>query len=210
MGIHESQSRFYENIIGRSKTFLKYLYPRIITTYPELRDIKFNDFYKAVNVVKPSLIRTEADELTYSLHVIIRYEIEKMIFNDEITVEELPRVWNEKYKEYLGIEPQNDSEGVLQDMHWSGGSFGYFPSYALGNLYNAQFYNKIKKDIPDLKEKMEAGEFLCIKEWLGENIHRHGSVYKPEELIRMITGEELNAKYFIEYLNEKYTKIYDL
>lgn len=210
MGIHESQSRFYENIIGRSKSFLKYFYPEIIKSYPKFKEVKFKNFYKAINVVKPSLIRTEADELTYSLHIIIRYEIEKMLFNDEITVQELPKIWNEKYKKYLGIEPQNDSEGVLQDMHWSDGSFGYFPSYALGNLYNAQFYVKMKKDLPELRGQIENGEFSSIKEWLESNVHRHGSVYKPEELIKKMTGEELNAKYFIEYLNAKYTKIYDL
>lgn len=210
MGIHESQSRFYENILGRSKGFLSYFYPHIVKTYPKFEHVPFEKFYKAINTVKPSLIRTEADELTYSLHVIIRYEIEKMIFNDEISVAELPKVWNEKYKEYLGIEPENDSVGVLQDMHWSDGSFGYFPSYALGNLYNAQFYNKMKEEIEDLEGRIEKGELSCIKDWLGEKIHRHGSVYKPQELIVGITGEELNAKYFIEYLNKKYSEIYEL
>lgn len=210
MGIHEAQSRFYENIIGKSKGFLKFLYPEVVKFFPELGKIGVEGFYKAVNAVTPSLIRTEADELTYSLHVIIRYEIEKMIFNDEITVKDLPRVWNEKYKEYLGIEPLSDAEGVLQDMHWSDGSFGYFPSYALGNLYNAQFYNTMKKEIKDLEYKIEKGELSCIKEWLVEKIHRHGSVYQPGELIKNITGEELSAKYFIDYLNEKYTEIYQL
>lgn len=209
MGIHESQSRFYENIIGRSKEFWKYFYTKLIKIYPNFENISLEDFYKGINIVKPSLIRVEADELTYSLHIIIRYEIEKMLINDEIKVEDLPMVWKAKYKEYLGIEPENDSEGVLQDIHWAGGSFGYFPSYALGNLYGAQFFNKMKKDIKDVNEKVEKGELNVVKEWLKENIHKHGSIYKPSEILKMATGEELTAKYFIEYLKEKYSKIYN-
>lgn len=209
-GIHESQSRFYENILGRSREFWKYFYPELISTYPQFEKVPFEDFYRAINIVQPSLVRVDADELTYSLHIIIRYEIEKALINDEIKVEDLPRIWNEKYKEYLGVEPKNDSEGVLQDVHWAGGSFGYFPSYALGNLYGAQFYSKLLKDIPDVMEKIEAGDFESVKGWLNENIHRHGSVYKPSELIKRVTGEELSAKYFIEYLNKKYSEIYNL
>lgn len=210
MGIHESQSRFYENIIGRSKEFWSYFYPEAQKRFEQFKEISLEDFYKAVNIVEPSLIRTEADELTYSLHVIIRYEIEKALFNGEVTVEELPKIWNEKYKEYLGIEPSNDAEGVLQDMHWSDGSFGYFPSYALGNLYGAQFLQKMLKDIPDYYKQIENGEFSQIHEWLKENIHKHGAAYEPSKLIRMVTGEELTAKYFIEYLNKKYSEIYKL
>jgi carboxypeptidase Taq len=209
-GIHESQSRFYENILGRSREFWKYFYPEVIKAYPQFEKVDFDEFYKAVNIVKPSLIRVDADELTYSLHIIIRYEIEKALINGEIKVEDLPRIWNEKYKEYLGVEPENDGVGVLQDVHWSGGMFGYFPSYALGNLYGAQFYNTMLKEIPDMMKKVENGEFEPIKEWLKEKIHRHGGVYKPSELITMVTGEELTAKYFIEYLNKKYGEIYNL
>jgi carboxypeptidase Taq len=210
MGIHESQSRFYENILGRSKEFWKHFYGDIVKTYPQFESVSVEDFYRAINEVNPSLIRIEADELTYSLHIIIRYECEKMLINDEIKVEDLPKVWNDKYKEYLGIKPSKDGEGVLQDVHWSGGMFGYFPSYALGNLYGAQFASKMEKDIPDLKERIEKGEFEVIKEWLKKNIHKHGSVYKPSELIIMATGEELTAKYFIDYLNKKYSEIYNL
>ncbi|PPK43904.1 carboxypeptidase M32 [Clostridium algidicarnis] len=210
MGIHESQSRFYENIIGRSKSFWKYFYPEAKKRFPQFEGISLEEFYKGLNTVEPSLIRTEADELTYSLHVIIRYEIEKALVNGKIKVEDLPRVWNEKYKEYLGIEASCDAEGVLQDMHWSDGSFGYFPSYALGNIYGAQFLNKMKKDIPNMDEEIEKGNFEDIHKWLSENIHKHGAVYKPADLIKMVTGEELTAKYFIEYLNKKYTEIYDL
>lgn len=210
MGIHESQSRFYENILGRSREFWKHFYPEIAQAYPHFKNVDFEDFYRAINNVKPSLIRTDADELTYSLHIIIRYEIEKALINDEIKVEDLPGVWNEKYREYLGVVPENDGVGVLQDVHWSGGMFGYFPSYALGNLYGAQFYNTMKKEIPDMSEQVEKGEFSAIKAWLGEHIHKHGSVYKPSELIKMATGEELSAKYFLEYLNKKYEEVYNI
>jgi carboxypeptidase Taq len=210
MGIHESQSRYYENIMGRSKEFWKYFYPEAQKRFKQFEGVSLKEFYRAINIVEPSLIRTEADELTYSLHVIIRYEIEKALFNEEIGIDELPKVWNAKYKEYLGVEPKNDAEGVLQDMHWSDGSFGYFPSYALGNLYGAQFLGKMLKDIPDYYSLIEKGEFNQIHEWLKENIHKYGSVYKPAEIIKMVTGEELSAKYFIDYLNTKYTEIYNL
>lgn len=210
MGVHESQSRFYENILGRSKEFWTYFYPEVVNRFPQFESVSFEDFYKGINIVKPSLIRTESDELTYSIHIIIRYEIEKALINDEIKVEELPQIWNEKYKEYLGIEPKNDAEGILQDMHWSGGSFGYFPSYALGNLYGAQFSNKMDKDIPNLPENIEKGNLDIVHKWLKENIHKYGSIYKPSELIKMVTGEELNGKYFIEYLNKKYSEIYEV
>ncbi|MBU5593471.1 carboxypeptidase M32 [Clostridium sp. MSJ-4] len=210
MGIHESQSRFYENIIGRSKEFWRYFYPEAQRRFPQFEGVSFEDFYRGINTVEPSLIRTEADELTYSLHVIIRYEIEKALINGKIQVGDLPGVWNEKYKEYLGVEPSSDAEGVLQDMHWSDGSFGYFPSYALGNIYGAQFLNKMKNDMPNMYEEIEKGNFKEIHNWLKENIHKHGAVYKPAELIKMVTGEELTAKYFIEYLNKKYTEIYEL
>lgn len=210
MGIHESQSRYYENILGRSKEFWSYFYPEAQRRFKQFEGVSLEEFYKAVNVVEPSLIRTEADELTYSLHVIIRYEIEKGLFNGDINVDELPKVWNSKYKEYLGVEPENDAEGVLQDMHWSDGSFGYFPSYALGNLYGAQFLQKMLKDIPDYCSLIENGEFIQIHEWLKENIHKHGSVFKPSEIIKKVSGEELTAKYFIEYLNKKYSEIYNL
>ena len=209
MGVHESQSRFYENIVGRSKEFWTSFYPELIQTFPQFKDISLEEFYKGINTVKPSLIRTEADELTYSLHIIIRYEIEKALINGEIEASDLPRIWREKYKEYIGIEPKDDREGVLQDIHWAGGSFGYFPSYALGNLYGAQFLNQMIKDVPDLKAKLESGELAFIHEYLKNNIHKFGSVFKPEELIKKVTGEELKAEYFIKYLNEKYSEIYN-
>lgn len=208
MGIHESQSRFYENIIGRSKAFWKYFYPEATKMFKQFEGVSFEEFYNGINYVEPSLIRTEADELTYGLHIIIRYEIEKMLINDEITVDELPRVWSDKYKEYLGVEPLNDAEGILQDMHWADGSFGYFPSYALGNLYGAQFLNKMKKDMPSIDKEMESGNLSSIHNWLKDNIHKYGAVYKPSELVKKVTGEELTSKYFIEYIDKKFGEIY--
>jgi len=208
MGIHESQSRLYENIIGRSRAFWTYFYPETQELFPQFKPIPLDDFYKGINVVQPSLIRIESDELTYSLHIIIRYELEKAIFNGDVSTEELPALWNKKYKEYLGVEPQNDSEGILQDMHWSSGNFGYFPSYALGNLYGAQFMQALKKDMPDIAQHITKGDLLSLNDWLKKNIHEHGAVYHPEELIKKVTGEKLNAKYFIDYLNAKYSDIY--
>ncbi|MGL5087454.1 MAG: carboxypeptidase M32 [Clostridium sp.] len=208
MGIHESQSRFYENLIGRSKEFWTYFLPVVKENFESFKDTSLDEFYEAINYVEPSLIRIEADELTYSLHIIIRYEIEKSLINGEIEVCDLPRVWNEKYKEYLGIEPENDGEGVLQDMHWSDGSFGYFPSYALGNIYGAQMLNKLLQERPDTFKEVSEGNLGGIHEWLKENVHKHGCIYSPAELIQNITGEEINTKYFLEYLNNKYLSIY--
>ena len=210
MGIHESQSRLYENLIGRSRAFWQYFYPEAQKSFPQLAGVPLEAFYRAVNTVQPSLIRIEADELTYSLHIIIRYEMEKAIFGGGADVADLPRMWNAKYREYLGVEPQNDSEGILQDTHWSGGNFGYFPSYALGNLYGAQFLSVMKRDIPDLERRLSEGDFAGMNGWLREHVHRHGAVYQPGELIRRVTGEPLTAKYFINYLNGKYADIYGL
>lgn len=210
MGVHESQSRFYENIVGRSRAFWSYFLPEAKKRFPQFEGVSLDAFYRGINTVSPSLIRVEADELTYSLHVIIRYEIEQQIFNNDISVDELPALWNRKYKEYLSIEPQNDSEGILQDMHWSGGSFGYFPSYALGNLYSAQFLNTMKNDLPDFDARIEAGDFAAIHGWLKDNIHVHGSIYDPGDLVKRVTGEPLSAQYFIDYLNQKYGTLYAL
>ena len=208
MGMHESQSRFYENILGKSMEFWSYFYPEFQKTYKELEDIDLSLFYRAINCVEPSLIRIDADELTYSLHIIIRYEMEKLLINSEINIDDVPRLWNEKYKDYLGVEPKNDAEGILQDVHWSGGDFGYFPTYALGNLYGAQIFNKLKEEIPDWKQKICSGDFASITKWLKGNVHQYGATLKPAELIKKVTGQELSAKYFIAYLNDKFGKLY--
>lgn len=210
MAIHESQSRFYENILGRSKEFCSYLLPVAKKYFNDFKDVTLDEFYEAMNYVETSLIRTEADELTYGLHIIIRYEIEKELINGRISVDDLKDLWNKKYKEYLGIEPKNDSEGILQDMHWSDGSFGYFPSYALGNLYGAQMFHTLLNEKPNVMEEVKNGNLTEVTKWLNEKVHVHGAIYTPEELIKRITGEELNPKYFIDYLKNKYYKIYDV
>ena len=208
MGIHESQSRFYENIIGRSKEFWFGILEKSKFKYNELSKLSLEEIYKGINEVSPSLIRVEADELTYSLHIMVRYEIEKGILSGEYLIKDLPKIWNEKMNEYLGVIPSTDSEGVLQDVHWSCGLIGYFPSYALGNVYSLQILNAMKKDI-NIEGALERGELKKIKEWLGEKIHRYGKLKTPKEIMISVTGEELNPEYYIEYLKEKYKNIYN-
>lgn len=208
MGIHESQSRFYENVIGRSKSFWEVHFPKFKELFPEqMKEISVDDFFRATNKVEASLIRVEADELTYPMHIMIRYEIERKLFANELQVDDLPRVWNEKMKEYLGIEPKTDADGVLQDVHWSAGLFGYFPTYALGSAYAAQFYYTMKKDI-NLDEVIKNNDIKAINEWLKEKIHQFGGSKSPKELLLDVTGEEFNPQYYIQYLKEKYTELY--
>lgn len=211
MGIHESQSLFFENFVGRSEKFWESNYKLLKTYSPEqFSEVEQTDFIRAINESKPSLIRIEADELTYALHIMIRYELEKGLFNGVVEVKDLPQLWNDKYEEYLGVRPSNDAEGVLQDVHWAGASFGYFPSYALGYMYAAQFKNAMLKDLPNYDELLAEGNIAPIREWLTENIHRHGSMKKPLEILEDATGEGLNADHLATYLEEKYTKIYQL
>ncbi|MBP2241309.1 carboxypeptidase Taq [Cytobacillus eiseniae] len=211
MGIHESQSLFYENFVGRHPSFWKKNYD-LLKEYAsgQFNDVSLEDFYRAINESKPSLIRIEADELTYPLHIMIRYEIEKGLFNDEIKVSDLPIIWNEMYEQYLGVKPENDAQGVLQDVHWSGGSFGYFPSYALGYMYAAQLKNSLIKDVPNYDQLLEEGNLIPIKEWFTENIHQYGKMKQPLEILKDVTGEGLNANYLIDYLYDKYSKVYQL
>lgn len=209
MGIHESQSLFYENFIGRNKHFWTPYYKKIQEASPvQFKDISLDDFVRAINESKPSFIRVEADELTYPLHIIIRYEIEKAIFSNEVSVEDLPSLWNQKYQDYLGITPQTDAEGILQDVHWAGGDFGYFPSYALGYMYAAQLKQKMLEDLPEFDALLERGEFHPIKQWLTEKVHIHGKRKKPLDIIKDATGEELNVRYLIDYLSNKYSNLY--
>ena len=205
-GMHESVSRFYENVIGRSKEYIHLIYPKFIETFSEFNDISEQELYEAINIVKPSLIRTEADEVTYGLHIIIRYEIEKMISNNEISFDDVPKKWNELYYKYLGVNPNNDSEGVLQDVHWSGG-FGYFPSYAIGNCYNAMYVKEMNKVI-NLKESILNGDFNTINNWMKENIFKEANHLTPKEWIKNICNKSLKASDFLEYLNKKYSDIY--
>ncbi len=210
MGIHESQSRLYENIIGRSESFINVIFPRIKELFPEQLDgIDAHQFWLAVNKSEPSLIRTEADELTYALHVMVRYELEKEILAGELKVADLPAAWNAKYKEYLGVDVPDDTRGVLQDSHWSGGAVGYFPSYALGSAYGAQMIAKMSEDI-DIDAAIESGSLVKINEWLEEHIFRHGCRYDPNVLFEMCCGAEFDPQYYIEYLEEKYSRIYGL
>jgi carboxypeptidase Taq len=208
-GIHESQSRFVENIVGRSPEFLSYMLPRLkkIVGKP-LRGVKLADFVAAVNVVEPSKIRIEADEVTYGLHIIIRFELESDIFAGKLKVDELPQAWNQKYEDYLGVEIKNDSEGVMQDTHWASGSYGYFPSYALGNLYGGMFLKKLRNEVPDWKKEIKKGNFQPVKSWLIENVHSKGNLYDPADLVKVICGESMNVKPFLSYLDKKYSKIY--
>ena len=211
MGIHESQSLFFENFISRNLSYWKRNFDKLKIASPEQFDeIDLDTFYKAINESKPSLIRIEADELTYPLHIMIRYELEKGLFNGDLKVADLPKHWNDKYEEYLGIRPENDGEGVLQDVHWAGGMFGYFPSYALGYMYAAQFKAAMLKDIPNFDEIIENGDYGKITGWLTEHVHQYGKLKLPLEIIKDATGEGLNPQYLITYLKEKYTALYDL
>ncbi|WP_431799169.1 carboxypeptidase M32 [Halobacillus andaensis] len=208
MGIHESQSLFWENFIARSREFWANHYPLFQSFAPErFKQIALDDFFFAVNEVKPSLIRIEADELTYCLHIMVRYELEKALISGEIKVKHLPELWNEKMKAYLGIVPDNDSVGVLQDIHWAGGDFGYFPSYALGYMYAAQFDAAMRKDI-DVAGAVRSGDFQLIKEWLTKHIHQFGKTKKPLMIVKDVTGDGLNPDYLISYLTNKYKGIY--
>ena len=209
-GLHESQSRFYENVIGRSLAFWEYIIYDLKALLPkEFANCTPQQFFEAANQSKPSLIRVEADELTYSLHIIIRYELEKMIFSGEVEVDELPALWNKKYREYLGITPLSDEDGVMQDIHWSCGLFGYFPTYALGSAYAAQMLYYMSKEM-DVDELIHKGDFAAITKWLEEKIHRHGSVYTPNELMEASFGEQLDGEHYAKYLKDKFTALYQL
>jgi len=211
LGIHESMSRFWENVVGRGRAFWHHFYPVVKEYFPEqLSGVDVEQFYRAVNMVAPSHIRVEADEVTYSLHVILRFELERMLVGKELKVKELPEAWREQSRDLLGITPQHDSDGVLQDIHWSGGSIGYFPTYALGNVYGLQFVSRLRKDMPDMDDRIRSGELTGIKQWLDENIHRKGRSRTPRELCEEISGQPLSAQYFIDYLTEKYTGVYSL
>lgn len=210
MGIHESQSLFNEIIIGSNKQFWQKQYPFFKEcTEGTFDDIDFDMFYNSLKETKASLVRIESDSLTYPLHIIIRYEIEKMIFNDEVLVADLPKIWNDKYEEYLGIRPENDLEGIVQDVHWSGGSFGYFPSYALGYMYAAQLHHAMKKEI-DVDAVLSSEDYSPIKNWLTEHIHQYGASRKPNQLIHDATGEELNPQYLIDYMKSIYFDVYKI
>jgi carboxypeptidase Taq len=209
MGIHESQSRLYENIIGRSREFWVSLLPKMKTlAVPSLTNLELDKFIRAVNAVKSSKIRIEADEVTYNLHIIIRFQMEKDLFAEKIGVEELPQVWNEKYKEMLGVKVENDAEGVMQDTHWASGLYGYFPTYALGNIYTGQIVNAIQKENSAWRNEISQGNLISVRKWLASNIYSRGDLYDPADLIKKATGTALTMKPYLTYLQEKYSQLY--
>ena len=211
LGIHESQSRLWENNVGRSLPYWKAHYSVLQESFPDnLKSVDLNTFYKGINKINPTLIRTESDEIHYHFHVLIRYEIEKALLEGSIEVDDLDKTWNEKYKKYLGIEVPNDNKGILQDIHWAFGLIGYFPTYSLGSFYAAQFFNQAKKEIPDLTKQIEQGDNSKLLKWLREQIHVHGQFYTADELCEKITGESLNFKYFMDYVREKYAGVYGM
>jgi carboxypeptidase Taq len=210
LGMHESQSRFWENMIGKSISFWKFFYPYLYKNVFKINyKINFDLLYDYVNQVKPSLIRVEADELTYCLHIILRFNLELDLISDKLNTRELPQLWNEKINKLLGVKPKNDKDGVLQDMHWSGGNFGYFPTYAIGSIYAAQIFEKLQNENPNLNDEIEVGNFSNIINWLKVNIYNKGRMNTSEEIIKNICGENLNSEKFIKYLKKKYFKIYD-
>ncbi|MDH5640972.1 MAG: carboxypeptidase M32 [Nitrospira sp.] len=211
LGIHESQSRLWENCIGRSRAFWRFFYPILQQTFhDQLAHVNVEQFYAAINCVKPSFIRVEADELTYNLHIMLRLEIEQDLIEGKTHPEDLPAIWNHKMEEYLGIIPPTDAEGVLQDVHWSFGAFGYFPTYTLGNLYSVQFFEQAKLEIPHLEDEVAAGRLLALRRWLEQKIHRWGRMFTPDHLSRRITGSSIDPEPFLSYVEKKYGEIYQL
>ncbi|HLS89058.1 MAG TPA: carboxypeptidase M32 [Sphingobacteriaceae bacterium] len=211
LGIHESQSRLYENLVGRSRAFWQFFMPKAAAAFPaRLEGVTAEDMYRAVNKVAPSLIRVEADEVTYPLHIMVRFELEQALIQGDLTVDDLPGAFDDAMEAYLGLRPANSVEGVLQDIHWSGGYFGYFPTYTLGTLMSVQIFEAARRDLPHLAADMASGRFIPLREWLREHIHRHGSRFMPQELLQRATGSRLDPQPFINYVEEKYSELYGL
>jgi carboxypeptidase Taq len=211
LGIHESQSRMWENFVGRSRPFWEHFFPQAQAMFPDaLRNVSLDDFYFAINDVRPSLIRTESDEVTYNLHILIRFELELDLVNDRLHVADLPAAWNAKYREYLGIVSPTDSDGVLQDVHWSGGAIGYFPTYSPGNLYAAQLFEAATRDLGDLHAMFRRGEFLPLRDWLRKHIHSQGRRFPAAELAGRVTGVPLSHAALLRHLRGKFGPLYGL
>jgi carboxypeptidase Taq len=210
LAVHESQSRMWENIIGRSRGFWKRFLPDLQATFPELSSLDAEGMYRAMNKVEPSFVRVGADELTYNLHILVRFELECEVLTGATAIKDLPEAWNSKYAEYLGITPPNDALGVLQDVHWSRGSVGYFPTYSMGNLISYQVWATLNRDIPNTEELMGAGDFRPILGWLQEKIYRKGKLYPPRELVTQVTGRPMDPADFLKGLTAKYSEIYGL
>ena len=208
-GMHESQSRMWENYVGRSRSFWRYFYPRLQATFPEqFANVDMEMFYRAANKVHPSLIRVEADEATYNMHIILRFELEQEIMEGKLALRDVPAAWNARMKDYVGIDVPDDARGILQDVHWSEGLFGYFPTYSLGNIIAAQIWEKALEAMPDLYEQFERGEFMALREWLRENLHRHGRKFMPAETLERAVGGPVNVGPYVRYLKNKLGEIY--
>jgi len=211
LAIHESQSRMWENLVGRSLPFWEHFYPQLQEFFPaQLGNVALDKFYKGINRVEPSLIRVEADEATYNLHIMLRLEIEIALMEGSLAVKDLPEAWNSRMQEYLGLTPPDDAQGVLQDIHWSNGMIGYFSTYALGNLVSAQLWERINRDIPDLPEQIRQGKFDALLGWLRQQIHQYGSKFEPQELVQRVTGSKIDPAPYLRYLKEKLGKVYGL
>ncbi|MEX5213055.1 MAG: carboxypeptidase M32 [Nitrospiraceae bacterium] len=211
LGIHESQSRLWENCVGRSRPFWRGFYPLLQQSFPEqLSRVPLDRFYAAINKVQPSLIRVEADELTYNLHIMLRFEVEQDLIEERLRVEELPESWREKMRTYLNVVPETDAEGVLQDIHWSMGAFGYFPTYTLGNLYSVQFFNQAKQELIGLEQEIEAGRLKGLRQWLGQKIHQWGRMFTADHLVQRVTGRSLTPSPWLSYVEQKYGELYQL
>jgi carboxypeptidase Taq len=212
LGVHESQSRLWENVLGRSREFWQFYYPRLQEFFPaQLQAVDQEQFYRAINKVAPSLIRVEADEVTYNLHIFLRFELEQALLSQKLKVTDLPDAWNARMEAYLGLTPPDNALGVLQDIHWSGGSLGYFPTYTLGNVLSLQFYTQTLKDIPDLPEQFTRGEFGALLDWFRDKIHRHGRKFTANDLIKRVTGDDtIMAQPYLAYIKHKYSEIYEL
>ncbi|HPH96886.1 MAG TPA: carboxypeptidase M32 [Anaerolineaceae bacterium] len=211
MAVHESQSRMWENLVGRSKEFWVFFYPRLKEIFPtQLANVSLDAFYRGINKVEPSLIRVEADEATYNLHVMLRLELEISLMEGSLAVKDLPEAWNARMKDYLGVVPPTNALGVMQDVHWSAGLIGYFPTYALGNLVSAQLWETMLKDIPSIPSQIEKGDFSALLGWMREKIHQHGAKFEPQTLVQRVTGSKIDPTPYIRYLTNKYTEIYKL
>lgn len=211
LGIHESQSRLWENLVGRSREFWSHYFPRLRDVFPDqLANVDVKGFYRAINRVEPSFIRVEADEVTYNLHIMLRFELENDMLEGKVKIADLPEAWNAKMETYLGTLPPDDAQGVLQDVHWSGGMLGYFPTYSLGNLISVQIFDKVRADIPSLADQIAAGKFDELLNWLRENVYQHGRKYTPAELVKRATGTDLTATNYIAYIKSKFSDIYGL
>jgi carboxypeptidase Taq len=211
LGIHESQSRMWENLVGRSRPFWRRFYPELQQTFPDkLGGVELEAWYRAINKVQPSLIRIESDEATYNMHIILRFELEQEILDGEVSIEDAREAWNARMKEYLGVAVPDDAHGILQDMHWSAGHIGYFATYSLGNIVSLQLWERIRAEIPDLDEQIEAAEFGVLREWLRENVHRHGRKFRSKELLQRVVGSSIDSGPYLNYLRAKLGEIYGL